>query len=300
MTEILAVNPEHKLPQHKLPRRAFGWRSRARAAPPTHTQPAVKPKRTLTATLREWHKRAGLGAFLFMAWLGISGILLNQSASWGLDAARIDWPWMMALYGLHATSPDTGFSADGHWLAVAGDHAVLDGKALTVTVKPPLGFAVGGELSQRLLFVAAADNLLLLTPDGSRKDELQPSLTLPVKTIRRIGTVEGPGGRVAIEDQGLFASSDGEVWTPIPSTTRVHWSEEAPLSADQHKQFERHARPSVAVEQILIDLHSGRLFGRYGSYVINMVGLAATWLAISGVWMMWRTSQARRRNPPRR
>jgi len=50
----------------------------------------------------------------------------------------------------------------------------------------------------------------------------------------------------------------------------------------------------------LIDLHSGRLFGRLGPYVIDLVGLLALWLSISGVWMMWRTNQARKKNAVRR
>lgn len=263
------------------------------------TQRAPQPKRTLTTTLREWHKRAGLFAFLFMGWLGISGIALNQSASWGLDTLRIDWSWMMALYGLHPHSPQNGYVADGHWLAVEGEHAVLDGKALAFAVKPPVGFAAGGDAAHRLLFVAAHDSLLLLSPEGARVDEVQTGLILPVKSILRIGNVEGAGGMVAIEgpeQNKLYGSTDGEGWTPILPQSKVHWSQTSALSDDQRKQFESNARPTVAAEQILIDLHSGRLFGRYGRYVINAVGFAAIVLAISGVWMMWRTNQARRRN----
>jgi uncharacterized iron-regulated membrane protein len=80
----------------------------------------------------------------------------------------------------------------------------------------------------------------------------------------------------------------------------VHWTEPVVLTDVQRQQFEKYARPSVAVEQLLIDMHSGRLFGRFGPYVIDLVGLAALWLSISGVWMMWRTNQARKKNAVRR
>jgi uncharacterized iron-regulated membrane protein len=283
--------------------RSYGWKLPARWKASVRTQRAPKPKRTLTATLREWHKRAGLFAFLFMGWLGLSGIALNQSASWGLDTLRIGWPWVMALYGLHPESPQNGYSADEHWIAVEDEHSVLDGKALPFAVKPPIGFAVGGDVAHRLLFVAAYDSLLLLSPQGERVDEVQAGLILPVKSILRIGSVDGSAGMVAIEDQDqktLFGSTDGESWARIPAQSKVQWSQASALTDGQRKQFEDNARPTVAAEQILIDLHSGRLFGSLGRYVINAVGFAAMLLAISGVWMMWRTNQARRRNVIRR
>lgn len=288
------------VPEHKSPGRSTGWRWRARWSVPARAHRAAQPARTLTATLREWHKRAGLGAFLFMGWLGISGVALNQSASWGLDAMRVDWTWLMSVYGLHPQSPQNGFTADGHWLAVLGDHSILDGKPLTLTVKSPVGLVIGGDAAHRRLVAASYDGVLLLTTEGVRIDELQAALTLPVKSVQRIGTADGTAGMVVIEDKNLYGSTDGENWTQISPKTVVRWSRPSALSDEQRKQFENYARPSVAAEQILIDLHSGRLFGRFGPYVINVVGLAALWLAISGVWMMWRTSQARRRNIIRR
>lgn len=270
------------------------WSLPARKSKPT------QPKKTLTATLREWHKRAGLGAFIFMGWLGVSGVALNQSASWGLDAARVDWSWLMSVYGLHAQSPESGFSFDGHWIAVLGEHSILDGKLLSMPVKSPLGMVTSGDGAQKKLVVASYDGVLLLKPDGTRIDELGAGLMLPVSSIQRLGSAEGNPTMAVIEDKGLYGSTDGESWNRLPAKTAVHWSEPVALSATQRKQFEQYARPSVAVEQLLIDLHSGRLFGRLGPYVIDLVGLLALWLSISGVWMMWRTNQARKKNAVRR
>ena len=60
-----------------------------------------------------------------------------------------------------------------------------------------------------------------------------------------------------------------------------------------------YSRPSVSVQQILVDAHSGRLFGRFGTFFVDAVGIAALLLATSGVWMMWRTSKARRKQANR-
>ncbi|MFP5304650.1 MAG: PepSY domain-containing protein, partial [Gammaproteobacteria bacterium] len=56
-----------------------------------------------------------------------------------------------------------------------------------------------------------------------------------------------------------------------------------------------YSRPSVSLEHVLVDMHSGRLFGEIGAWVINAVGFAAIWLAISGTWMWYRINANRRR-----
>ena len=73
----------------------------AAPAPKIAPKPAAQaaPRRNLSIFLREWHKRAGLFAFLFMGWLGLSGVLINQSPGWGYDTDRIYWRPVMWLYG---------------------------------------------------------------------------------------------------------------------------------------------------------------------------------------------------------
>ena len=276
------------------------WRSRAVVS--SGRQPQAQPKRNLTATLREWHKRAGLFAFFFMGWLGLSGILLNEASDLNLNSVRVDWPWLMSIYGLHADPPQAALPAGGHWLAVAGDNTVLDGKPLAQVIDAPLGFVAApepGEPAKQMLYVARADSLVLLRPDGSRVDELRMP-PLPIAAIRRIGSVEGHAGSVAIQgsDTAYQSDDEGESWKPVPATA-VQWSTKQPLPQQQRTLLLPFSRPSISVQQILVDAHSGRLFGRFGTFFIDAVGLAALLLASSGIWMMWRTGSARRKQANR-
>lgn len=251
----------------------------------------ARPKRNLLATFREWHKRIGLFAFVFMAWLGFSGFLINQSASWGYDTVRIDWPWVMALYGLHPEPPPTGFSSGGRWLAVTGDYTLIDAVPLAERIKEPLGFVAGGKPDRPLLFVATAGSLVLLTPEGERYDELVPPI-LPMSAIRRIGVTED--GAVAVQDLDAYQSVDnGDSWTPV-DPARVRWSSAEAMPEPERQKLLPYSRPSVSLEHVLVDAHSGRLFGNIGAWVINFVGFSALWLAISGAWMWWRIRQNRR------
>ncbi|MDM4768744.1 PepSY domain-containing protein [Solimonas sp. SE-A11] len=269
------------------------WMQRLRmgAAP---SPAGVRPKRNLNVLLREWHKRAGLFAFLFLIWLGFSGFLINQSASWGYDTKRVDWDWVMRLYSLHPEPPQVGFRAGNYWLASTSDYTLIDAKPLETPIRELRGFVQGGSADKPLLFVAATESLLLLTPKGERIDELTPPI-LPVSTIRRIGSVKGHPGSIAVQDLDAFQSLDeGNSWTPVASTA-VEWSEAQPLPDGERSRLTPYSRPSVSLEHVLVDAHSGRLFGSFGAWVINFVGIAAMLLAISGIWMMYRTSSARRK-----
>jgi hypothetical protein len=294
------MNMPEPTPKRSITTTLRPWRSRAVVAP--RERQAQPPKRNLSATLREWHKRAGLFAFFFMGWLGLSGILLNEASDLNLNSVRIDWTWLMSIYGLHAEPPMSALPGGGHWLAVAGGNTVLDGKPLAQGIDAPLGFVGAqepGEPGKQMLYVARADSVVLLKPDGSRVDELRMP-PLPIAAIRRIGTLEGQVSSIAIQggDTAYQSDDEGESWKPVPATA-VHWSELRPLPQDQRAKLVPFSRPSVSMQQILVDTHSGRLFGRFGTYFVDAVGLAALLLATTGIWMYWRTASARRKQASR-
>ncbi|MEW6168064.1 MAG: PepSY-associated TM helix domain-containing protein [Pseudomonadota bacterium] len=274
------------------PRRGVAARLWQRGRAQTRVHHAARPKPSLLASLREWHKRLGLFAFFFMGWLGLSGFLINQSAGWGYDTVRIDWGWVMALYGLHPEPPRTGFNAGDHWLAVTSDYTLLDAQPLAERIDEPLGLVAGAGLDPPLLFVATSSSVILLTPDGERYDELHPPI-LPVSTVRRIGRTAD--GAIAVQDLDAYQSRDGgNSWQPI-DPLQVQWSKTQAIPEPERERLMPYSRPSVSLEHVLVDAHSGRLFGNVGAWVINFVGFAAMGLSISGVWMWWRIRSSRRK-----
>jgi hypothetical protein len=266
----------------------------------THSSGERTPpvRRNLSAALRSWHQRAGLAAFFFLGWLGISGILLNEASDLGLNGIRVSWPWLMAIYGLHAAPPQNGFLAGSHWLASASHSTFLDGHALASDINTPLGMASASDGHQETVYVATPSSVVLLDARGGRIDELRDP-PLPVTTVRAVGTVSGHGNTIAVrDDSSAYQSTDGgETWTQV-RPNQVSWSDPQPLSSKQQDQLAPYSRPSVAVQQVLVDAHSGRLFGRYGTYVIDLVGLTALLLATSGMWMYIRT-QSRKKQAAR-
>jgi hypothetical protein len=251
-----------------------------------------KAKLSLTASLRKWHQRLGLTAALFLIWLGASGTVLSRSDQLGFDAMRLRWDWLSAWYGLNAEAPRMGFEADGHWMAATRENTLLDAREVEPRIPPPIGLVTLAGADGPRLVIGTADSLVITAPDGERIDELRAPI-LPVDSLRRIG-LSADGG-IAVQDYDAFESRDGgNTWQPVLPQS-VAWSQPKPLPAGQRQAIEQFAKPSVLVEQVLIDLHSGRLFGAIGAWIITLVGLLALGLAVSGVWSWWRIRQSRAR-----
>ena len=254
---------------------------------------AGKSKMNVSMLLRKWHQRIGLFAFIFMGWLGFSGVLLNQSVSMGLDAIRVNSIALMSLYGLHAEIPENGYRSGEHWLVTTTENTVLDDIALAQHIPSPLGFVDVKNGLGETLYVATNDKLTLLSTEGVVIEE-QSGFMLPVGHIRNLGLYEQGGeSYLALQGENTYITEDGLTWNEFDKPDQVRWSALETLSEGAKADVEPYAHPTVALEQVLIDLHSGRLFGSFGSTLINLVGVAAVLLWISGVWMTWRTNRMR-------
>jgi len=268
---------------------------RQRVASRGSTQAASRPapaRRNLAMFLRNWHKRAGLFAFAFMIWLGASGFLINQSAPWGYDTTRIDWPAITSLYGMRASPPREGYTAGDAWLARGGDDVFLNGSPVAYPIGEPQGMVASDASGQTLLYVATRESLVLLKPDGSVYDELSSPI-LPVKEVLAVGTTDG-GIAVRGGEETLVSTDGGLRWNEVDDLN-AQWSEPSSLAESQRDILAPYSMPSLPLERALLDLHSGQIFGDAGTWVVNIVGLLSIWLGISGLWMTLRQQRQQKR-----
>lgn len=233
-------------------------------------------KLPLGARLRHWHRRLGISAALFVIWLAISGIVLNEGTVLGLDQIKIGGRFISTLYGLNDAAPEAGFSAGARWLVPSEIGALLDGQL----IKPQLSGVIGFVASGKLLAAGLTDGVALLTPDGQLIETLHAE-TLPTATLRRIGLTNDQ--RIVIQGRETFVSTDGENWTAFAGDS-VQWSSLRELPATARQQTAEALRPQMPLSRVLADAHSGRLFGRYGHWLVDAVGIAALLLALTGGW----------------
>lgn len=246
----------------------------------------------LTARLlRRWHKRLGLLAALFVVFLALSGLALNHGEALDLDQTELSTPWLMAWYGLKPSVPEQAFASDGTSFCAQGEVWVLAGRR----VKPGHGEPLGAIAIEDVHWVATANEIVLYDREGRSVDKIGREL-LPAVPIHRIGVWQGR--LVANADGTAYASTDGITWNNLPERATVTWSRPAPLSEAQRRELAPLFAPTLPLQRIVADAHSGRIFGPYGVLVTDLLAAILLILALSGGWLF--LGARRQKNKPKR
>lgn len=235
----------------------------------------------LVGFLWRWHRRLGLLAALLALLLATTGIALNHSPGLGLDRRIIDWPWLYRFYG-DPTTALPAFHVGETWLYRDGAGRVY---VDAIELAPCHGELVGAVAAEGLLYAACAEELLLATSDGDLVESISAATGLPVP-VTGLGISDG---RVVLRVQGSWRLIDLD---------RLSFDEPAPrgasirqIAADELPQRLRSQLPGreawLSWERLLLDLHSGRLGGRAGVWLVDAAGVMFCLLGISGVAMWW-------------
>ncbi len=235
----------------------------------------MSPRLFLLRFLRRWHARIGFSAMLFFLLLAITGLALNHGTALGLDAAYVHSAPLARWYGMKEQAP-LAFRSTHHQLVSANGRWLLDGKAQGDELPPALGLVEVGDL----VVIASEAALYLYGGDGRLVERLGRE-ALPAVPIRALG--RNSHDIVLRTPLGTFASPDALSWqTGAPATS---WSEPAELPASQRRAYDGALAPGISAQQLLLDLHSGRLFGRYGPVFVDLLAFMLAALALSGAWL---------------
>ena len=242
----------------------------------------MKPLHKNSALLR-WHRGIGVAAALLVLILALSGLALNHGGALGLDRTHVSAPWLLRWYGLSGTqSPKQGYAAGGHWLSEFENRLLLDGERLPHTID---GLA-GAVMLEQALVIAGGSGMLLLAEDGA----LIERITALPKPITGLGLMAQ--GKVALRTvSGQVFTSDAQFleWLPARAGDRIEWSAAESLPAPIREQSAHALRGNaLSLERILLDLHSGRIFGGYGPWLMDAAAVLLLILAATGITGWWR------------
>ncbi len=233
--------------------------------------------------IRKAHRFAGLiGLFLF-AGLALTGILLNHSDRLGLAHRHVQQPWLLRLYGIQSSPIRQGFRAGDHWLVEADAQWYLDGKALEGTEA-----LVGAVAVQGMILAATTEQLRLFLPDGTLVEQFEA----PMQPLEKIGIT--PAGQAVVRGASGDRIADENLMGWQSYAGNAVWSRLQALPVELAEELsERHQGLGPTWERVLLDLHSGRLFGRYGWLLSDLAAILMLVLVASGLWSL----RQRRRDP---
>jgi hypothetical protein len=236
----------------------------------------------LRASLRRWHRRVGAGSAIVILLLTLSGILLNHAVDLGLDRRPVSTGWILDLYGIRIAPPETGFPVRAHWLSVAAGRVYFDAHEIQT-----IDQLTGVTEHDGVVLAAGRDMLLVLDADGGLLERLDRE-SLPGR-LRWLGT--GASGIVVGTPNGMFTADLSTLHWTETADSAVAVSKPAPLPPVLAQQIAVRARSlELNWERVLQDLHSGRLIGRYGPWIVDGFAVALLLLALSGFWLWMRSA----------
>ena len=240
--------------------------------------------------LRRWHARAGVLAMLYLPVLVISGWALNHGEDFNLDGREITTPWLMRWYGIAAVAPSHGYVLGNRHFVWSGEKWALGNTMLPAATGEPAGAVE----SAGIYYLATASTLYLYQADGQLLDKLEKA-SLPGLPIMALGKADD---KIVLKTAAaIFITGDGLSWKEGKPKDIV-WSLAQVLPEEISQRYAGMLAPGLSLQRILLDVHSGRIFGRYGALFVDLLGLALLTLGMSGLWIYWRSvRQGRRRKP---
>ena len=257
----------------------------------------LSPGRRVTTrarTLQRWHRRLGLVAALFLFTLAGSGLLLVFSDALHLPNTQVQQSWLMNWYGIHAPPSPRGFQRGPHWVTQFGARLYLDTNEISQVAGVLLGvFDVAGETADEWLAMTDAE-LLVINGAGTVLEHLGRESGMPVG-VTSVGR-DAHGHIVLASSTGRYQyNPDSGEFAPQSHIENIEWSAATtPPTAIADVLLKAYRGEGLSLERVLLDLHSGRLFGRWGSAVVTGASLALIFLAASGVYVTLRRARGRR------
>ncbi len=235
----------------------------------------------------QWHRRLGAVVALLVMLLAVTGILINHSQSMGWHLQPVHSSLVARLYGIPLQMATEGFAVQEHWLIQVGEELYLDQQPVQTCDKKVLGAVSLSEM----IAVICGERLLLLDETGGLIEQLNsvPAQAQAMAVQNDAILLQTLSGNFAYHDdsgewQAATSESDWVKAQSLPPALKDYFSHLTVV-------------PGLTRERVLLDLHSGRLFGRLGVWVVDLVGVVTCLLAFSGMYAWtWRTLRHRKRH----
>lgn len=230
--------------------------------------------------MRRWHRSAGALAAIGVLLLVVTGMLLNHAPSLGLDQRPVQVGWILDRYGIQIEAPLQGYFAEPFWISLCEGQLYVDARPVAM-LEQLRGIAI----LDGMIFAGGADALVVLDGQGHKIDQLDRA-SLP----GAINVISVHDGHLMIEVDGQWYASDSSLLRWTESTALPQRTSIRQLPEEISTAVARDARGrQLNWERVLLDLHSGRLLGALGPWIVDLFASLMALLAITGFWLWLRS-----------
>lgn len=238
--------------------------------------------------LWRWHRRTGIAAVIIMLIVAVTGILLNHTGGLGLAKRSVDQRWLLATYGI-ASPTYTSFQLTDDWISTDEKQQLYRNDQYLSECR---GHLKGVALLDNGFAVACEQELIIFDDQAQVLDRVSAVYGLPVPVVQ-IGRCDIQLCLATAERVFRFDSVQLSFMPLVDS--EIVWSKPASLPVRIRIQLlDKHQGQGLTWERVLLDLHSGRLFGNVGVWVFDLAALLLFFLSVSG-FVLWFQHYVRRK-----
>lgn len=207
-----------------------------------------------------WHRALGIASTLIVIVTVLTGLTLNDGQSLGLSEGHPHNALVDRLYRQSAASVPQGFETPRGWVTQLGAQTYLDTQPIAQHDTPLIGALVRDDM----LLIAYRDGLVQYDDKGQlvesygALDGLPPPLSQLGGDAKAVA-VETASGVLYFDRTGQGERRAERSHDRLVNPARLPRELKASL-ADAYRGS------GVTYERVLLDLHSGRLFGRVGGF----------------------------------
>lgn len=232
--------------------------------------------------LHRWHKRLGVLSAVIVIMLIITGIMLNHTERLQLDSRFVQNETLLNWYQLGPSAPPVTFYAGDTAFTQLDQQIFMQNKKLAINI----AYFSGAVDLDDTFILAGRQQLIWLDDAGELIDEFSDLDGVPAG----VSAITQQAGELYLRAaHGVYhADLDALTWTRVTDSGDLSWPQTQDLPADQREALLASYRGNgLPLERVLLDLHSGRLFGSLGVILVDLAALLLGFLALSGFWMWW-------------
>jgi hypothetical protein len=239
-----------------------------------------KSRARLLRSLYMWHRWLGLAAAAFVILLSLSGLLLNHTEEFALDSRHVSNGALLDWYGIRAPAGMRSFSAGEDVVTQVGDGIYWNTRAI-----PQLSARLIGAVDfTDFAVVAIEGELLLLSRSGELIERLGGAAGVPAG-MQSVG-ITADGALAIHAAHGYYRTDDMFLDWLESETLDAEWAQPVSPSPELRAALEQSWRGTgLSLERVLLDIHSGRILGQWGVYLMDAAAVLFLVLAASGVWL---------------
>ncbi len=223
----------------------------------------------------KFHRRTGVIVAFFVIYLSVTGILINHSQELNWHEEPVYSTVIGRLYGVSRNDNNYGYKMDGNWIyQIRKINYINENK-----ISSCHGELVGVTRYQGMIAALCSKELLFLDDLGG---VVESFMDIPSHAVQLI-KIRGEILMRTKTSTYRWDDVDGFVEDDLPTGVAIVEKKELPVGFLKESGASK-LIPGISREKLLLDLHSGRIFGYFGVLIVDLVGVFLVMISISGIY----------------